>query len=230
MQRLDCERQGVAVKEKISEDQRLHWERTYHENPSMYGSSASEPGAYAIDLFSRLGLKTVLELGSGQGRDTVPMLEAGLDLTALDYSDEGLRELRLRATRFEHQLGVVKHDVHEPLPFPDESFDACYSHMLFNMALSTEELISLTQETRRVLRPGGVLVYTARHTGDAHYGVGADFGDNRFENGGFVVHFFDRDLVDRLADGFELDDVTPFNEGELPRKLFRVTMTRSPIT
>ncbi len=73
------------------------------------------------------------------------------------------------------------------------------------------------------------MVYTARHTGDAHYGVGVDFGDNRFENGGFVVHFFDRDLVDRLADGFELDDVTPFTEGELPRKLFRVTMTRLPI-
>jgi SAM-dependent methyltransferase len=160
----------------------------------------------------------------------MPMLKAGLDVTALDYSEEGLRELQLRATRFEHQLVVAKHDVHEPLPFPNESFDGCYSHMLFNMALTTEELTILAQEARRVLRPRGVLVYTARHTRDAHYGVGADFGDNRFENGGFVVHFFDRDLVDLLADGFELDDVTTFTEGELPRKLFRVTMTRSPIT
>lgn len=45
-----------------------------------------------------------------------------------------------------------------------------------------------------------------------------------YEHGGFIVHFFDRFLIDHLAAGFELMDVTDFNEGELPRRLARVTM------
>ena len=40
---------------------------------------------------------------------------------------------------------------------------------------------------------------------------------------GFIVHFFDRALIDRLAVSFELIDATDFTEGELPRRLARVT-------
>ncbi len=67
---------------------------------------------------------------------------------------------------------ALRHDVRNPLPFEDESFDACYSHMLYCMALTTDELEFLCSEIRRVLKPGGLNVYTVRHTGDAHYGTG----------------------------------------------------------
>ncbi|MCX4977862.1 hypothetical protein [Streptomyces sp. NBC_00620] len=44
----------------------------------------------------------------------------------------------------------------------------------------------------RVLRPGGLHVYTVRHIGDAPpIGVGISHGDNIYEHGGFAVHFFD---------------------------------------
>ena len=98
--------------------------------------------------------------------------------------------------------------------------------MLFTMALASDELAALAGEVHRVLRPGGLCIYTVRHVGDAHYGAGRDLGDNLYENGGFVVHFFDRPLVDRLAEGFELEDVTAFEEGDLPRRLWRITMRR----
>jgi len=74
------------------------------------------------------------------------------------------------------------------------------------------------------VRPGGLHVYTVRHTGDAHYGAGTSFGDSMFENGGFIVHFFDRPLVDRLATGFTLLGLIPFEEGSLPRRLWRITL------
>jgi SAM-dependent methyltransferase len=83
------------------------------------------------------------------------------------------------------------HDVRQPPPWPDGSFDAVYSHMLFNMALSTPGLDALVGEVRRVLRPEGLHVYTVRHVGDAHFGAGIAHGDGMFENGGFIVHFFD---------------------------------------
>ncbi|MEW2400933.1 hypothetical protein [Streptomyces sp. NPDC046862] len=57
-------------------------------------------------------------------------------------------------------------------------------------------------------------------------GVGTAHGDDIFEHGGFAVHFFDRALVDALADGWTLDEVHAFEEGDLPRQLWRVTRTR----
>ena len=95
--------------------------------------------------------------------------------------------------------------------------------MLLCMALSTDEIHALVNEIRRILRPGGSLVYTVRHTGDAHYGTGVAHGDGIYEQGGFAVHFFDRELVDALAKGWDLREVHAFEEGELPRRLWRVT-------
>ncbi|MFI5798943.1 hypothetical protein [Streptomyces sp. NPDC051677] len=37
------------------------------------------------------------------------------------------------------------------------------------------------------------------------------------------MHFFDHALVDALADGWMLEEVHAFEEGDLPRRLWRVT-------
>jgi hypothetical protein len=91
----------------------------------------------------------------------------------------------------------------------------------------TEQIHAIVAEVRRVLRPGAVFVYTVRHTGDAHYGAGIAHGDNICEHGGFAVHFFTRDSVTALAEGWKLVDVHAFEEGELPRRLWRITQTRT---
>ncbi|NYF60022.1 class I SAM-dependent methyltransferase [Micromonospora purpureochromogenes] len=205
-----------------------HWQSTFVANPEMYGTDPSASGVYAIDLFRREGLTDVLELGAGQGRDTLAFLRAGFNVTALDHASDALAELDQAAMASGHgtQLTTTAHDVRQTLPVPDTSVDAVYSHMLFNMALTTPEFDHLAAEVARVLRPGGLHVYTVRHTGDAHYGAGTPHGDDMYENGGFIVHFFNRALVDRLTLGCTLLDVTEFEEGGLPRRLWRITLRR----
>ena len=48
-----------------------------------------------------------------------------------------------------------------------------------------------------------------------------------YDVGGFIVHFFSEDKVRQLAEGYEIVDVSEFEEGELPRKLFCVTLRRT---
>jgi SAM-dependent methyltransferase len=223
---------AVTTNRDVLDAQREHWQATFQANPDMYGTNPSQPGAYAAELFTQHHLHEMLELGAGQGRDTLAFLRAGLRVTALDYAPDALASLRQAATAagLADRLITLVHDVRQPIPLPDASVDAVYSHMLFNMALSTAQLLTLAAEVRRVLRPGGLHVYTVRHTGDAHYGIGTDHGDGMFENGGFIVHFFDRPLVDRLAFGYTMLDLTTFEEGDLPRRLWRITLRRNQPT
>jgi SAM-dependent methyltransferase len=206
--------------------QREHWAATFDANPDMYGTDPSAPAIAAGEVFAAAGLRSVLELGAGQGRDTLYMARRGLQVRALDIDPGAVATIseKVRAAGLQDLVSVAGHDMREPLPLGDASVDGSYSHMLFCMALTTSELEQLTGELRRVLRPGGLVVYTARTTADAHYGAGTPRGDDMYEHGGFIVHFFDRALIDRLATGFELVDVTDFTEGELPRRLARVTM------
>lgn len=47
-----------------------------------------------------------------------------------------------------------------------------------------------------------------------------------FEMGGFIVHFFDQALIDRLSTGFGVVEQTDFEEGKLPRRLSALTMRK----
>ena len=216
------------VDPEVLAGQQEHWAVTFEANPDMFGTDPSAPGLAAAETFAAAGLGSVLELGAGQGRDTFYLARQGLQVTALDYAPSAVETLSAKAEAggLVDLVTVARHDMREPLPLPDASIDASYSHMLFCMALTTSELERLVGELHRVLRPGGLVVYTARTTADAHYGTGTPRGDDMYEHGGFIVHFFDQALIDHLAAGFELVDVTEFIEGDLPRRLARVTMRR----
>ncbi|WP_210571389.1 class I SAM-dependent methyltransferase [Streptomyces sp. GESEQ-4] len=209
--------------EALAREQRRHWQRTYAGHPDLYGDEPSAPAVYAAELFRRAGAHEVLELGAGHGRDALYFAREGFAVHATDFSAEGLEQLSARAAGSGLSVSTTVHDVREPLPLPDASEDGVFAHMLLCMALSTEEIHALVTEVRRVLRPGGAFVYSVRHIGDAHYGAGVSHGDDIFEHGGFAVHFFDRTLVEELAEDWEGVDVYAFEEGELPRRLWRVT-------
>ncbi|MQS11362.1 class I SAM-dependent methyltransferase [Streptomyces kaniharaensis] len=221
--------QGDGEAPGLADAQREHWHRTYSAHPGMYGEQPSAAALHAARVFAAAGARDVLELGAGHGRDALFFAREGFTVLATDFSPTGLEQLRTAAAEqgVTDRVTIAVHDVRKPLPLLDASVDAVFAHMLLCMALSTEEIHALVAEVRRVLRPGGSFVYTVRHTGDAHYGAGTDHGDDVWEHGGFAVHFFPRALVDALAEGWHLAEVHPFEEGELPRRLWRITQ-RTP--
>jgi hypothetical protein len=97
------------------------------------------------------------------------------------------------------------------------------------MALTTTDLESLSQEIRRVLKPRRLNVYTVRHTNDPDYGTGIHRAEDMYEVGGFIVHFFSNEKVEHLAKGYEIVNLAEFEEGRLPRKLFRVTLRKKAV-
>jgi hypothetical protein len=54
-------------------------------------------------------------------------------------------------------------------------------------------------------------------------------GEDMYEVGGFIVHFFSNEKVEHLAKGYEIVNLAEFEEGRLPRKLFRVTLRKKAV-
>ncbi|MGI8405871.1 MAG: methyltransferase domain-containing protein [Thermomicrobiales bacterium] len=210
------------------DSQQRHWEQTYTEKPEMFGEEPSVAARAAAELFSHEGKTAILELGGGHGRDTLFFARRGFRVTVLDYSAPGMASItdKAKARGYVQTVTAMTHDVRQPLSLPNASVDGCYSHMLFCMAMTTQEIEALMREVWRVLRPGGLHVYTVRHTGDPHYGVGIHHSEDRYETGGFEVHFFNREMIDHLTQGFELLGVEEFEEGSLPRRLYLVTLRK----
>lgn len=211
--------------------QRQQWDKTYDNAKDFFGERPSELGVSALPVLKENGVKNVLELGCGQGRDTWYLARNGIKMTALDYSESGICQMRDLA-REQQMEGVVTahvHDAREPLPFPDETFDAVFSHMFFTMELSEEEVAMILEECRRVLRPGGLNLYSVRNDHDPHYGKFEQRGKDMWKNPmGFVVHFFDEGTIRRLSTGYDLLWIKEFDDPSPPftKKLYEVVLRK----
>ena len=93
--------------------------------------------------------------------------------------------------------------------------------------MTIKQLESVSQEILRTLKPEGIKIFTTRNTNDVHFGTGIHRGEGMYEVNGFIVHFLGKEQIEHLAKGFSVMGIDEFEEGELPRKLFRVTLEKS---
>ena len=210
------------------DNQSVHWENKLSNIKDMFGHEASYPAQKSLKLFKQNNKLKILELGGGQGRDTLFFAENGLQIDVLDYSQSGIANIleKARIKNLKDKIKAKQHDIRQALPYADNTFDGCYSHMLFCMALTTKELEFLSSEIQRVLKTGGINIYTVRNTNDADFKSGNHKGEDMYESNGFIVHFFSKEKIQHLAKGFKDIQIESFEEGGLPRKLFLVNETK----
>ena len=210
--------------QKKLDQQSQHWERNFSNKPEMFGLEPSLSAKKALKLFQEKKIDKIIEIGAGLGRDTIFFAKNSIHTTALDYSSSGIKAINQKTNKenLSNYISTKLFDVREKLPFEDNSIEACYSHMLYCMALTTNDLEKLNNEIQRILKPGGINVYTVRHTNDGDFKRGVHVGEDLYENDGFIVHYFSEEKVNSLLKGFKNISIEKFEEGTFPRKLFFV--------
>lgn len=112
-----------------------------------------------IDALHEAGARTVVDLGAGAGRVTLPLLEAGFDVIGVDLSTDMLTLLERRAA----ELGLADHldVVHADMV---ESVGVCEAADAVLVVTSNLTMFGpaergrLLRNARSLLRPGGLLL------------------------------------------------------------------------
>ena len=190
----------------------------------MFGLTPSVAALSAIKKFEKNNIKEIIELGAGLGRDTVFFAKNKIKVEALDYSLTAIKiiEEKAKDNNLSKLISTKHFDIRNKLPYEDNSINGIFSHMLYCMALTNAEIKKLNNEILRVLKPGGINIYTARNTNDGDYKKGIHRGEDMYENDGFIINFFSEKKVNGLLEGFKNLSITNFDEGKFPRKLFLI--------
>ena len=156
--------------EKLNK-QSNYWEANFSKKPLMFGLIPSVAALSALKKFEEENIKKILELGAGLGRDTVFFAKNKIKVEALDYSPTAIKIIEKKAKDNNcSKLVSTKHfDVRDKLPYKDNSIKGIFSHMLYCMALTNSDIKKLNNEILRVLKPGGINIYTVRNTNDGDY-------------------------------------------------------------
>jgi SAM-dependent methyltransferase len=128
------------------------WNDRYAQDAYVYGT---RPNAFVEAAAGQwlADAQEVLALGAGEGRNAAFLARQGHDVTALDYSAEGLRKTRRLAEQSDASVDTILADVRDWQP--DRTWDAIVVTFLHLPPADRADLYALL---RRCLRPGGVLI------------------------------------------------------------------------
>ena len=115
-------------------------------------------GPTFLDWFGPLEGLRALDLGCGTGRHTLALAASGASVDALDGSSEMLARARFKLRGY--PIRWARHDLADPLPFDDASFDLI---LLGLVAEHLEDLSGVLQEAARVAKTGGRCLLSSLH-------------------------------------------------------------------
>jgi ubiquinone/menaquinone biosynthesis C-methylase UbiE len=123
-------------------------------------------------LLPELKGKRVLDAGCGPGHYAKWMIEQGAQVVGIDITS---RMLEIARAQLGDAVQLHQADLNEPLSFlADNSFDVVLSALVCDYIRDWRKLFS---EYRRVLRPGGIFVFSSQHPmmEFVHHPVGSYF-------------------------------------------------------
>ena len=135
------------------------WNKIYKKNPKKYKyynlleCHADLP--MVSEFFKSKGVKKVLDLGCGSGRNFFYLNKEGFKVYGIDIAENGILQIKKNIPNAKAIVG----DVFSKLPYPDNHFDAIVSIQVLQH--STEEKIKKSiDEVFRILRPEGFIFIT----------------------------------------------------------------------
>jgi len=167
------------LNQDILNQQSNYWEANFSEKPTMFGLTPSVAALSALKRFEEENIKKIVELGAGLGRDTIFFSENKIKVDALDYSPAAIKIIKKKTNdkNLSKLVSTKIFDLRDNLPYKNNSIKGIFSHMLYCMALTNSNIENLNNEILRVLEPGGINIFTVRHTDDGDYKKGIHRGE-----------------------------------------------------
>lgn len=155
----------LAMNKKLDDSLPLKWlaRRSFEHAADQYDGAAALQQEVAARLLERLDIMRIqpdriLDLGSGTGF-SIPGLFSrykGAEVVALDMAFSMLRRARKRGRWLRRPICVCGDA--DYLPFADAQFDLVFSNLMLQWCT---DLNRTFLELKRVLRPGGLLLFTS---------------------------------------------------------------------
>jgi SAM-dependent methyltransferase len=188
------------------------WDQ-YHQQRLDSGAELDWAGLWTRPFLAPLraaGVRTILELGCGTGNDAARLASAGYSVTAVDLSGQAIARAR---ARFGSLATFLAADMTQPLPFPDESFDAVMSNVALHMFPDVVTRVVFAQ-VGRLVRADGRFVFHVNSLEDRplrarNLPARELEPDYVVEESGQTMHFFSEAYLRDLLAGWRQVDLVP---------------------
>jgi cyclopropane fatty-acyl-phospholipid synthase-like methyltransferase len=174
-------------------DQKELWQNTWKNITQHLPATHFAKRSYCLMSQSS---KTLLDLGCGDGKDSLYFARKGFKVTAIDFSSLAIEKLSHRA-RAGMEVDAIVMDVRN-IKFTGK-FDVIYSNLGLHY-FDDKTTTRIFQEIHQLLTKGGLFFVRCKSTNDPLYGQGKKLGKDFFILQNHKRHFFSKDyMCEKLA-------------------------------
>ncbi len=166
-----------------------YWNKYYLENRNGI-EPVSNPSLFAEDMFKKYMQtgKDIIELGCGNGRDSLFFTEKGLNVTGIDASQVAIK--KLKEISHKGNCIFICDDFVSAESLYQIQYDYCYSRFTLHAINEYQESLIL-KKAYDMLKVGGCLFIEARSVHDGKYGLGQKVEKNAYILDGHYRRFID---------------------------------------
>lgn len=171
-----------------------YW-NNYWQKRKDYGVNDFAKKAY--DLIKTKDLKTLLDLGCGNGNDAIYFTSKGLKVTAMDIAENEIEKLKIKHKKIEGVAGKI-----EELNFKENSFDIVYAHLSLHYFddKTTQRIFNKIYE---ILRKNGLFFIKCKSIKDPLFGQGEKIEENVYKKE-HIRHFFTKEYMAEKLKKFKI--------------------------
>lgn len=198
----ECVNKILEWEVNFSEDYKRdteYWNQYYMSKPDI-----EHPSLFALFVGEKIKKgKNLLELGCGNGRDSIYFLRKGIHVTAIDASDSVISELEMKYQN--EDISFICDDFVCSTAIYMGQYDYCYSRFTIH-AINERQEKEMLENVYGVLKSGGDFFIEVRSINDEIFGKGKKVGENAYIYQGHYRRFIKKEeLENRLKEvGFDI--------------------------
>ena len=176
-----------------------YWSDMYS-RPNVFGTGPTKLAKMANDLIYDKSIQNILEIGCGQGRDSIFFSEKGYSIETFDISENAITFVNKTKKSFNlKNLNAIVHDVTEPFSYSNNFFDFVYSNLALQF-FDIDSLEKIFDNIYRVMKDEATILFSTKKKGDKYYDFGTKISEDAYEHKGIIRYFYDKSVLEHMLE------------------------------
>tara|TARA_Y100000996_G_scaffold407565_1_gene385320 strand:+ start:665 stop:1336 length:672 start_codon:yes stop_codon:yes gene_type:complete len=174
-----------------------YWNDIYSKQ-NYFGTGPTILALEAHELIKNNSITNILELGCGQGRDSLFFANFGHNVIATDISENAINSVK--KIKNEQNIGNLElhlHDSLNPFNFTDLKFELIYSNLALQF-FNLKQLSGILSNIKKIMKPNSFFLFSTKKSGDKYFNFGNKLSENSFEYNGITRFFFNKSELENI--------------------------------
>mgnify|MGYP001183020344 CR=1 FL=1 len=176
-----------------------YWNNLYSKD-DYFGTGQTILADFAKTIIEENNISTLLELGCGQGRDSLFFTNFVSNVTSVDISENAINFVKkIKNERNLTNLDLFVHDIKKPLNFLDKSFDIVYSNLALQF-FDINQLKEIFSNISEIMSNDSFFIFSTKKPGDKYFNFGKKISENSFQYKDITRYFFEKSEIKHLLE------------------------------